>query len=93
MSCNTWFYRKIEDWEEFDKDDVHEFDNDTGSFVTVDEYFNIFRIGGYPHTVLNDLTETLFYIYCSDPYLYNINWYNLVLEFWEKYPEGKIDFG
>jgi hypothetical protein len=66
-----------------------------GLFVDIDGVHDVFRIGGYPDDTLFSLEETLKFIEDQGEKVYAKadNWQELLKYFWEKHPDGMIDFG
>lgn len=65
-----------------------------GWFEDTDEFHDVFRKYGYPDDMLFSLQETLDYIANPDNECTTYEWTNRRLnEFWEKYPNGMIQFG
>lgn len=77
MGCHTWFYRNKKEFE---------------NTVLDCEYHDLFRIGGYPETLLHSYDETIKFIKENDCKTYDYT-NEKIKEFWNKYPNGVIDFG
>ena len=76
MGCHTWFYRNIEYLNK-----------------QLDcEFHDVFRIGGYPETILTSLDEALLFIENNNCQTY-ANTIDKLKEFFDKYPNGVIEFG
>lgn len=68
---------------------------DVGLFEEINEYHNLFRIHGYPEDCLYSLEETLQFIKNYEKtYGFKVEIDESSLrEYWEKYPNGMINFG
>ncbi len=79
---------------EYQPENINEYISEKGYFVEVDDFHDVFRKYGYPDDKLFSLEETLAYI--NNPknecILYEKSIEHLK-EFWEKYPDGMINFG
>jgi hypothetical protein len=81
-------------WDEQSDEDLTQYVDDKGLFIEDTGYHDLFRTHIYSSPNLFSLEETLNFI--NDP----INecrvfpsTFNLLEEFWTKYPDGMIDFG
>lgn len=74
--------------------DLIAYDEKHGWFEPVDEYHDLFRVGGYPEDHLCSLEETLEYINNPENQCRVYDYTNESLAaFWNKYPDGLIEFG
>lgn len=95
MGCHTWFYRPIKE-NEVPADTCEYSDLMFGDdrFTDVDTPHDIFRIGNYPEIYLTSLSESLNFIEQNKEKIYfNDNWEEKLKEFWDKNPNGVIEFG
>jgi hypothetical protein len=63
-------------------------------YVDVDDYHDLFRRGGYPDDILTSFDETRRYINDRSNGCKTFDFTDgKIKEFWDKYPQGLIDFG
>lgn len=76
---------------------INFYDKKTKNYYVTNESLphDIFRIGDYPEDKLFSLEETFIFIENNKEKIhrYNKNWQKRLEEFWEKYPDGMIEFG
>lgn len=90
MGCHTWFFRPIAEGETSCNYCEH---SETG-FTDVGAPHNLFRVGGYPEDKLLSLEETLDFIERNkETVSFSENWERKLVDFWEKNPNGVIEFG
>ena len=96
MGCHTWFFRPITN-NEIAKDtcDYSIYKYKSNRYTDIDTPHDIFRIGGYPNIYLLSKIETFKFI---DDNIENISfsvsdWKYRISCFWDKHPNGVIEFG
>ena len=99
MGCHTWFKRAVNrEYIKFLRSEgmydsmLGEYVRGKGYFIDVDEYHDLFRVGGYPDDCLFSLDATMKFIQENGCELTEENKVHLHA-FWEKYPDGMIRFG
>lgn len=96
MGCHTWFFRPIKENEQ--ADDTCAYSQEKYSddrYTDCDTPHDLFRIGGYPEIFILSHKETLKYIEENKEIIsFPIeNWEEKLAEFWDKNPDGVIEFG
>lgn len=75
-------------------DDITIYVDGRGWFSEVDEFHDVFRKYGYPDDMLFSFEQTMDYINNPDNKCETYDYTEKTLkEFWEKYPDGLIEFG
>jgi hypothetical protein len=102
MGCHTWFFRPIKEGEV--PEDTCEYSDVTfgdDRYTDIDTPHDLFRAAYHEGVYLLSLEETLKFVednkdeICS--YFYNEvtkkDWKDLLTDFWNKNPDGVIEFG
>lgn len=90
MGCHTWFFRPIKKNEK--SSDCCDYSDE--GYTDIDTPHDLFRIGNYTDDKLLSLKQTLDFIDKNkDIISFSENWEIELKEFWDKYPNGVIEFG
>lgn len=89
--CNCAVFNK------FDRGRITVYIKGVGLYEEVDDFFDIFRVGGYPDDKLFTFDDTIDYISKKENGCYLDKPFDKVVSdlkrFWTKYPNGMIEFG
>jgi len=87
--CNCAVFNK------FDRGHIIEHIKGVGLYEEIDDFHDVFRVGGYPDDKLFSLDDTIEYINNKNCYFDTdmSDTVNTLKEFWDKYPDGMILFG
>lgn len=95
MGCSTWFFRPIKEGEI--PSDTCEYSEEIygdDRYTSIDTPHNLFRVRNYPEDKLLSLKETLDFIEKNkDSVTFDYDWEARLIAFWDKNPDGVIEFG
>jgi hypothetical protein len=96
MGNHTWFYRPVKE-DELPSDTCEYSDEVFGEdlYTDIDTPHDLFRIGKYCEDKLLSLEQTLQFIDSKKEQIYHFveDWEINLKEFWDKNPNGVIEFG